>query len=82
MTEMKPELQAPPSWRASPVLKFGIELGPLVAFLAAYLSGGIYWATGVLMAATFASVVASKVIHNRVPPMLTVTAVIVWVFGG
>jgi intracellular septation protein len=82
MTEIKPELQAPPSWRASPILKFGIELGPLVAFFAAYGLGGIYWATGVLMAATLAALVASKVLYEKLAPMPLVTAVIVCVFGG
>lgn len=82
MTETNTELQAPPSWRASPVLKFGIELGPLVAFFAAYGLGGIYWATGVLMMATLTALVASKILYHKVPPMPLVTAVVVCVFGG
>jgi intracellular septation protein len=63
-------------------LKFAIELGPLLAFFAAYLAGGIYWATGVIMVATVLAIVASKLLFGRVPPMLVVTAVIVGVFGA
>jgi intracellular septation protein len=63
-------------------LKFAVELGPLLAFFAAYLAGGIYWATGVIMVATLLAIGASKFLFGRVPPMLVVTAAIVGVFGG
>jgi intracellular septation protein len=63
-------------------LKFAVELGPLLAFFAAYLAGGIYWATGVIMVATVLAMIASKLLFGRVPTMLIVTAVFVGVFGA
>jgi len=62
--------------------KLMIELGPLLAFFAAWFLADIFWATGVLMAATLVSVVASKLLLGRVSPVIIVTAVLVVVFGG
>jgi intracellular septation protein len=74
---------------ASPLVKFLIDFGPLVAFFAVY-SGverfapgtGIYWATGVLMVATVAALAASRLLLGRfsMPPL--VGAVLVVIFGG
>lgn len=61
--------------------KFAIELAPLLLFFAAYLKYGIKPATGVLMVATLASLVAARVKFGRVTPMLMVTTVIVLLFG-
>lgn len=70
-------------------LKLLIDLGPLVAFFVVYFAAerfrpeaGIYWATGVLMVATVAALVASRLWLGRfsVPPLLT--AVLVVVFGA
>jgi intracellular septation protein len=69
--------------------KMLIDFGPLVVFLVTYFVAGriqpdtgIYWATGVLMVATVAALVASRLILGRfsLPPL--VTAVLVVVFGG
>ena len=62
--------------------KLMIELGPLLAFFAAWFLADIFWATGVLMAATLVSVVASKMLLGRVSPVIVATAVLVVVFGG
>ncbi len=65
-----------------------IDLFPLVAF---FLTNWFYrgtahekflWATGILMAATLLSVIATYVLTGTVAKMLLVTAVIVGVFGG
>jgi intracellular septation protein len=77
--------QAKPSDRAappSPLLKLLIEIGPLLAFFAAYGRAGIYWATGVLMLATVAALVASWRLLGRISPVPVVTAVLVVIFGG
>jgi len=66
----------------SPILKLLIEIGPLVAFFAAYGRAGIYWATGVLMVATVVALVASWRLLGRISPVPVVTAVLVVVFGG
>ena len=62
--------------------KLMIELGPLLAFFAAWFLADIFWATGVLMAATRVSVIASRVLLGRVSPVIIATAVLVVVFGG
>ena len=62
--------------------KLMIELGPLLAFFAAWFLADIFWATGVLMAATLVSVVASKLLLGRVSPVIIATAVLVVVFGS
>ena len=74
---------------AQPGAKLLIDFGPLVAFFVTYYvaeryqpEAGIYWATGVLMAATVAALAASRLLLGRfsVPPL--VTAALVVVFGG
>jgi intracellular septation protein len=68
--------------------KFLIDLFPLAAFFATnwFYPGTQHekflWATGVLMAATLVSVVATYVLTGTVAKMLLVTAVIVGFFGG
>lgn len=63
------------------LIKLAIELGPLVAFFLAYMKTDLFVATGVLMAATLASLAASKVFLGHVAVMPIVTAVLVFVFG-
>ena len=69
--------------------KLLIDFGPLLAFFVTYYAAeryqpeaGIYWATGVLMAATVAALAASRLVLGRlsIPPL--VTAALVVVFGG
>ena len=62
--------------------KLLIELGPLVIFFATNYFGGIFWATGVFMAATAVSLLLSWAIYKHIPPMLLVGAAFVAVFGG
>jgi intracellular septation protein len=70
-------------------LKLLIDLGPLVAFFVTYFlaervrpEAGIYWATGVLMVATVAALVASRVWLGRFSLSPLITAVLVVVFGA
>jgi len=58
------------------------DYGPLAAFFIAYLLGGLYVATGALMAATVVAVALALIYERRVPPAPVVTAVIVMIFGG
>ena len=67
---------------ASPLVKLLIDLGPLLAFFAAYGRAGIYWATGVLMLATIAALLASWRLLGRVTAVPLMTAILVVVFGG
>lgn len=63
-------------------LKLAIDLAPLLAFFAAYVALGIYWATGILMAATVISLVASHRLLGRISPTLIITAALVLGFGA
>ncbi|MGE5512880.1 MAG: septation protein A [Bacteroidota bacterium] len=62
-------------------LKLAIDLAPLLVFFAAYLSLGIFWATGALMVATVVSLIASQRLLGRVSPTLIATAALVLGFG-
>lgn len=58
------------------------EFAPIVAFFAAYLLGGLYVATAVLMAAMVALLALDWLRLRRIPPMHSLSAVLVLVFGG
>lgn len=62
--------------------KIAIDLGPLLIFFGAYLAGGIYWATGVLMVAMLVSLVAARIVLGHISPTLIATTVLVEVFGA
>lgn len=85
-SEARPD-QRPDAAQSS--TKLLIDFGPLVAFFVTYYVAeryqpelGIYWATGVLMAATTVALAASRFLlgHFSIPPL--VTAALVVVLGG
>ena len=59
-----------------------LDLLPVIAFFVAYRLGGIYVATGVLIAGVLLQTAVSWIRHRTVSPMLLTTAAIVLVFGG
>lgn len=63
-------------------MSLAIDLGPLLLFFAAYWFLGIFWATGVLMAATVVSMVLSRILLGRISASLIVTTVLVVGFGA
>ena len=65
-----------------PLLKMAIELAPLVVFFVVYARSTILIATGALMVATVASLIASRVLLGRIPVMPLVTGGLVMIFGG
>jgi intracellular septation protein len=65
-----------------PAMKMLLELGPLLIFFTAFKMLDIYWATGIFMAATVVSLIASWLILKKVPVMTMVTGILVMVFGG
>lgn len=71
-----------PKKKLNPWLKFALELGPLVIFFGANSRAGLFWATGLFMAATTISLIASWLLIRRVPIMPLVTGVVVLIFGG
>ena len=62
--------------------KLLIELGPLVAFFAANWLGGIFWGTGVFMAATAVALAASWMLTGKLAMVPLVSAVFVAIFGA
>lgn len=83
MTDARPETAVPPARPPlSPLLKIGLEVGPLVLFFVANGYGGIYAATGVFMVATLISLALMWVLARRIAVMPLVSALVVMVFGG
>jgi len=68
--------------KLNPMLKLALDLGPLAAFIIAYLASNIFVATGVLMGATVVALVASYVITRHIAVMPVVTAIVILVFGS
>jgi intracellular septation protein len=62
--------------------KLLLEVGPLVVFFAVNSYRGIFWGTGVFMAATILALAASRAVLGRLPIMPLVSGFFVVVFGG
>jgi intracellular septation protein len=65
-----------------PLVKIGLDLGPLVIFFAANSRFGIFTATGIFMAAIVASLAVSYALTRHVAIMPVVSAIVVLVFGS
>lgn len=63
-------------------IKLAIDIAPLLIFFAVYMSLGLYWATGVLMVTTVASMVASKILLGHISTSLLLTTALVVGFGA
>lgn len=63
-------------------MKFLFDLFPVILFFAAYKVAGIFVATGVAIAATFAQIGWVWFRHRKVDTMLWVSLGIITVFGG
>ena len=72
----------PAQQKLNPVLKLTLDIGPLVLFFAVNGKLGIYYATGVFMAAVLAALAVAYALTKRIEVMPLVTAVIVLIFGG
>jgi intracellular septation protein len=59
-----------------------LELLPLVAFFIAYVTGGLYWATGVLMVASVILMVVHRWRTGKFKDLHVVTAIVVVVLGS
>lgn len=64
-----------------PLLKFALELGPLVVFFIVNGRAGIYAATGAFMVATFLALAVMWIIARKIAVMPLVSAGVVLVFG-
>jgi intracellular septation protein len=65
-----------------PLIKLGLDLGPLVIFFFANWLWGIYAATGVFMAAMLVSVGVGILVERKLSPVPLITGALVLVFGG
>ncbi len=59
-----------------------LDFAPLVVFLGAYYLEGLYFATGALMIAMLAMLVADRLLLKRVPTMHWISAALVFAFGS
>jgi intracellular septation protein len=63
-------------------MKLLVEAGPLLVFFAANWTAGIYWGTGLFMAATAVALAASWLLARKVAIMPLISAGFVAVFGA
>jgi intracellular septation protein len=74
------------SFTSSPKMGQGtkllIEMGPLVAFFVANWKAGIFWGTGIFMAATAMALTASWVMTRKIAMVPLVSAIFVALFGA
>jgi intracellular septation protein len=85
MTEQTPATPPVKSEAKPPVnqlLKFALEMGPLLVFFLVNSRAGIFAGTGAFMAATVIALGASYILMRTIPVMPLVTAFFVLVFGG
>ena len=90
--QAKPITDKPAAEQVNPLLKLGLEFGPLAIFFFANSYGDrwfgvatdqrIFVATGVFMVASLISLALSKILLNHLPRMAVINAVVVTVFGG
>jgi intracellular septation protein len=66
----------------APLTKFGLDLGPLILFFAAFEFFGIYVATGVFMVAVLNALALGYLRERKISPMPLFTAILVVIFGG
>lgn len=67
---------------SQPMLKLALDLGPVALFFLAYFIGGIYWATGVIMASTLVSFLLAWLLLGDITATRLATTVLVLGFGG
>lgn len=71
-----------PQFDRKQLIKFIVELGPLLVFFLVNSHYGIFAGTGAFMVATVIALLASRVFLGRIATMPLVTGVFVLVFGG
>jgi intracellular septation protein len=63
-------------------LKLALDFAPLVAFFVAYKLGGVYWATGVIIALTLVSLVVGYMITGKLAKFPLFSGILITVMGG
>lgn len=84
MTDNKQNTASPaePEFDRKLLIKLLIDLGPLLAFIIAYKTLGIFWATGAAMAGTLVAVAVSYLLYRQLSAVIIITATVVCVFGA
>src|SRR5690348_1617393 len=77
---------APAPRKIGPLLRFALDLGPLLIFFAAYQlarpPNQLFIATGAFMAAVLSALAIGYGIERKISPIPLFTAILVMVFGG
>lgn len=82
MSADEPQAASEPARDPRQGLKLALDLGPVAIFFVAYFVGGIYWATGLIMAATLISTILARILLGEMTPTRIATAILVLGFGG
>jgi intracellular septation protein len=63
-------------------LKLALDFAPLVAFFVAYKLGGVYWATGIIIALTIISLIIGYAITGKIAKFPLFSGILITVMGG
>ena len=77
-----PDTAAGPQFDRTQLVKLAIDLVPLLAFFATYMTLGLHWATGVLMLTSVVSMIASHFALGKISPTLLMSTALVLGFGA
>ncbi|HRN89829.1 septation protein A [Hyphomicrobium sp.] len=82
MSQLDTKSAAGPQNAEPPLLKFLLELGPLVVFFIVNARADIFWGTGCFVVATIVSLTASRILFGKIPVMPLVSGIFVVLFGS
>jgi intracellular septation protein len=63
-------------------LKMALDFAPLVAFFIVYKVGGVYWATGIIIALTILTLIIGYVITGKIAKFPLFSGILITVMGG
>jgi intracellular septation protein len=63
-------------------LKLALDFAPLVAFFITYKTGGVYWATGIIIALTILSLIIGFAITGKIAKFPLFSGILITVMGG
>ncbi len=63
-------------------LKMALDFAPLVAFFVAYKVGGVYWATGIIIALTILTLIIGYVVTGKIAKFPLFSGILITVMGG
>ncbi len=63
-------------------LKMALDFAPLVAFFIAYKVGGVYWATGIIIALTILTLIIGYVVTGKIAKFPLFSGILITVMGG